>query len=401
MSDFWPQSNTNQPLWMQPAPAPAPQPSVQELFRQGAVSTVGSGGYSGMPVSQLPSGQQYLQGSGGSVLGSGSGSGGGSSSGGGFNEQAYRDRGWTDVNAMRADYEKTGGPGGGGVDYSAQMRNDINSGWDSYIGQLNDMLNSGLPGQKSAQEGIIQNQYKTGVGNLGVERDTGLTNLEGERASLEKNQSRNLKDMASNIRNMFMSGNVYLGSRGAGDSSAANQYSYALTKLGSKARGDIMSQTADQLGEIGRRETNLKTIYDQETRNLATERDNKVLELGNWFNEQQNAIRSQIGQAGVGRGKDLAALSQTLLNQALQRLNAIDQEASNRRSMLDQWAIGNSKNLAELRQNMQGVAGFKANLPQGQVFQGTPQISGGNYTLPVYYGNANEKEKDIFGNVIS
>ena len=32
----------------------------------------------------------------------------------GFNEQAYRDRGWNNVNAMRADYNATGGPSDGG-----------------------------------------------------------------------------------------------------------------------------------------------------------------------------------------------------------------------------------------------------------------------------------------------
>jgi hypothetical protein len=35
-----------------------------------------------------------------------------------------------------------------------QLRGEINSGWDAYTGQLNDTLNTGLPGQRTAQEGI-------------------------------------------------------------------------------------------------------------------------------------------------------------------------------------------------------------------------------------------------------
>jgi len=318
----------------------------------------------------------------------------------GFSMDLYP--GW-DETAARADYAATGGPqqgSGGGVDLNAQVRGEISAGWDTYIDQLNQMLNTGLPGQKSAQEGIITSQYGQGIENLGTEQTIGLRNLEGEKTALQRNQAKNLKDMAENIRNMFMSGNIYLGSRGAGDSSAANQYAYALTKLGSKARGNIMSQTSDQLAQIGQRETNLKTIYAQEKRNLASQRDAKILELANWFNEQQNVIRGQIGQAGLGRSQDLANLSQQLLQQATQKLGLIDQEVANKSAMLDKWAIENSENINQLRANMQGVASYKAQLPQAQMLRGTPQVSGGNYNMPVYYGTGGQQEKDIFGNVI-
>ena len=49
-----------------------------------------------------------------------------------------------------------------------------------------------------------------------------------------------------------------LGARGAGDSSAANQYSYALNRLGSKERGNVMNTTAQSQQEIENQKSKTK-----------------------------------------------------------------------------------------------------------------------------------------------
>lgn len=282
-----------------------------------------------------------------------------------------------------------------------RLRNQISSGWDEYISSLDRQLNEGLPAQQGNLTGIVNNQFQQGLGSLGVSRDTGLTNLQGERESLEANQSKNLRDLAENLRNMFMAGNVYLGSRGAGDSSASNMYSYALGKVGTKARSDVMNQTSQQMAEIGRRETNLNTIYEQEKRNLETERDNKIYEIANWFETQKNALLSQKGQAGLQKSQDLANLTKDLLNQAMTALQNVQSQVNERNQALDSWAISNAQNINQLKSNLQQVGTFKANLPQGQLTGGTPQISGGNVYTPINWStNTSNEERDIWGNII-
>jgi len=83
--------------------------------------------------------------------------------------------------------------------------------------------------------------------------------FENQRGEVEKNQVKTLRDLSENVRNSFMAGNVYLGARGAGDSSASNQYAYALTKMGSKQRADIMNNTSGIMGDIDNREFKLKS----------------------------------------------------------------------------------------------------------------------------------------------
>src|SRR3990167_5887827 len=100
-----------------------------------------------------------------------------------------------------------------------QMKGNINKGWDEYAGQLGNILNQGLPGQRTAQEQIAQGAYQGGVNQLGSQKAKSEQELATQKVA-------SLKDLSSNVANLFKSGSVYLGARGAGDSSAANQYAY-------------------------------------------------------------------------------------------------------------------------------------------------------------------------------
>jgi len=318
-------------------------------------------------------------------------------------------QGWNDPNAIRMDWEQTwrsktgsGGSGGGGVDdMTNRVRGEIESGYSNYFSELDNMMNS-LTGQRTGQEQIVQNQFGQGVSDLDLQKSQGLSSLQGERESAVTNQSKNLKDLSENLRNMFMAGNVYLGSRGAGDSSAANQYSYALTKQGNKARGDVTSQTASIQAEINKRETALGETYNNAVNNLKTERDNKVIEVAQWFDNAQNQIRQAKASGQLQKSTDLTNLSKTLLENAINRLNTIDTEARSKQSALQEWAMNNSKTIGELKSNLANVSNYQANLPTAQQFSGTPTVdSRGNFNLANLQGwstgNTEEKKNSLFG----
>lgn len=268
--------------------------------------------------------------------------------------------------------------------FQQQQESAINNGWDSYTGQLNDMLNNGLTGQRAAQESIANNTYNQGIADLGTQRSQ-------SEQSVSTQQAKNIKDLTNNMQNLFQSGNTYLGSRGAGDSSAANQYSYALTKMGTQARGDIQTQATDRLNQIN-------DIYNSESNRLKTARDNKIAEIASWFNDAQNNIRTQIASAGQGKQKDLQNLSAQVYNSALQQLQDIQSQVSNRQSALESWAISNSQNVQQLIANMKTVQ----TMPAFQGLSGAmPQVTseGGMY-VPTGYSTGSSQKRDIFGNVI-
>ena len=283
----------------------------------------------------------------------------------------------------------------------AEARGAIESGYSGYFSELDSILNEGLPGQRTAQENIASSQFNQGVNTLSGQRDSSLQDLTRESEKTESRQSRTLKDISDNLRNSFTAGNVYLGARGAGDSSAANQYAYALTKLGSRQRGDVLSQYGDIQADIGLREQKVKDIFNTETRNLEFEKDQKINGIAQWFSEQQNALKQAKATGQLSKGQDLAALSQNLLNVALQQLNNIKAEATNRRSALEEWAMNNSTNVRQLASNIGQISGAPfAQGPNAQPIVGTPQMgAGGGFNVPIGFGG-NTNEKDRFGNSI-
>lgn len=255
----------------------------------------------------------------------------------------------------------------------AGLRGEISSGWDQYISSLDQQLES-LSGQRKSQEEIAQSQFNKGVNTLDLSKTQALGRLGTETTQVNQNQARTLRDLAENIRNSFMAGNVYLGARGAGDSSAANQYSYALTKLGTQQRSDITQNTANILADINGRMTNVNNIYDTEKRNLQESLNQQIAQVAQWFASAQQTIQQQKAQGALGKSQDLANLSRDILNQGLSAIQMVQQQAANRQSALDSWAISNSTNLNQLKQNLQTVSTPEYQLPTARAL---PQMTWG------------------------
>ena len=293
----------------------------------------------------------------------------------------------------------TGGDTGGQyVDPYADLRNDISSGWDSYLGSLDQQL-YGLTGQRTSQESIANSQFNQGLGDLDLQKTQGFQQLGTQRQQAEQNQAKNLRDLGANLKNSFMAGNVYLGSRGAGDSSAANQYAFALTKMGSRQRGDIMNNTSNILSDIAGRETNLTNIYNTEKNKLQEALNQQIQGIAQWFANAQNTIQMQKAQGQLNKSQDLASLSKEILNYAMGQLQTVQQAAQQRQAGLESWAMSNSQNLAQLKQNMGAISSPSYQMPQASAITGTPQFtSDGRIYVPTGYGSDTEKKKTtLFG----
>jgi hypothetical protein len=245
----------------------------------------------------------------------------------------------------------------------------LDSGYNDYFGQLDAQLNA-LPGQRGNLEGMATNAYNSGVTDLGLQKEQGMADLGVQKRQIGESQVKNLNQLSEAIRQQFQSGQNMLGARGAGDSSAANMYSYALTKMGNKNRGDIMAQNSEQMNQVADREFKLNNIFKQETNNLAATRDQKLGEIAQWFEEQKNVIGQMKGEAGLQK-------SQQLLSYAMQQLGQIQSEFSNRRSSLETWAANNATNINQLKSNMASIGQFQATPGQYQGMNGSPQMDGG------------------------
>ncbi len=238
--------------------------------------------------------------------------------------------------------------------------------YSGYYSQVDQIL-GGLNDQRSSQEQIAQNTYDTGAATLQDQLTTGQN-------TLDTNQAKSLKDISASIANGFRAGNNYLGSIGAADSSAANQYAYALAKEGSKQRGQVMADYQNHMSA-------LQQSYNYGLTQLQGARENAILQIASWFSQQQNAIRGQ--KADVAKQQ-----SDAVYNQALQYLSNVQQQAAVQQSNLQNWALSQSKSISQYVNNLQQVSQYQS-ANQGMNTQ--PQIG---TTAPNYFNSANNSKSD-------
>lgn len=236
----------------------------------------------------------------------------------------------------------------------AGLRNDISASWDQYLNSLSG-VGGYLNDSRASQEGIANSQWQQG-------QDT-----------LNNQKALSLRDIANTTRNAFTAGNNYLGAMGAGDSSAANQYSFAINQQAGKQTGDLNNFVTSKLGE-------LQSTHDQQIQGIAQ-----------WFAQQQEALRQQIAQGGLQKSQDINNLSRGILDQAMQATNALKANSQNQYNALLTWAANNSQNIGQLQSNIAQIPGT-----MGQInMQG-----GGVGGRPTYGGTvaSNGSNTDIFGN---
>lgn len=348
----------------------------------------------------------------GSVLGAttGGGRGGGvlntpttsqSSSGNRITSSQALANGW-DVNNLPSGY--TLDTGGSNVDALAQQtRNDINAGFDAYTSQLDQMLGT-LPSQQQGQVQMATNSSNLGLRDIESQKSASLADLATSSRKNSEQQVRSLADIADNIRNLFKTGNVMLGTRGAGDSSAADQYSYAVTKLGSKQRGDVLAQTRSIENDIADRAAKLNNIVTQETAKLKTNLDNQILQIAQYFQDKQNEILQAKANGQLQRGQSLASLSTQLLQVAQQQLAAAEQNHRTQQQSLLTWAENNAKTIGELKNNLAQISQYSVPNVQAGTMNGQATFDAqGNMSVPLFGGGGSysTQKKDLYGNLNS
>lgn len=284
-------------------------------------------------------------------------------------------------------------------DYQNQQLSSINQGYDQYFAQLDSMINSDLPSQRSSQEGIVNNSYQQGVNDLNTQQAQSLSDLNLTKTQAEQTQNKSLRNLAEDVRNSMQAGNVYLGAKGAGDSSASHMYAYAIGKYANKNKSDLMANYASIKNEISSREFKIKSTVNNEMNRLRTEKENNILSVANWYSSAVMGIRQAQAQGQLSRQGDIRAVSQQALNYALSQMQQAQSQYTQQQSMLTQWAANNATSLGQLKTNLEAVGQYMPQQNQG--FNPSVSYSGGRTNQNYYPGsNSSQTKYDIFGNPI-
>lgn len=320
---------------------------------------------------------------------------------------AYKAMGWNDVNAILADYAATGGSkiGGNSGGFDANQaainaaRNSFSNAYNPLFSQLDSMAGL-IPGYQQQREQGVQNMYGSQVGEIQGSRDSAMAGLDVSKQQVAQRQANSVRDLQENLRNMLQAGNIQLGVGGAGDSSAKDMLSFALSKAAARSGADISNQAQAMYTDIDMQGNQIKATYDDNLAKLATWRDNNLSEVTKWAQEMLMNIESQKATAKGQQAAALAANETNIINNALSRLQQIDDQVSSWNKGIQEWALNRMAQIDDAKAKISGYGKYTPGQITAQELQGLGDFSTiTNNTLLGY--NPWSKQKDEMTNFLS
>lgn len=263
----------------------------------------------------------------------------------------------------------------------------IDAGFGGVIQNYDQQL-ADIPGQIDSAGQIVNSQYGAQRGSLDSSYGRGQANLNYARDTLNTNTQRSIADLAKSIRQSFDSYSTLIGAKGAGDSSATGQLSYALQKVNADNRSDIYQSQNDQLGAIGLKQGDLDAQYQDQIKTLDAWKSQQIIQIGQQF----KAAQQQIEAAKAGANKDkllaLASLSGDLVNNAIAALSGVAAQHQNTVAGINQSlqklsAPGNAPALASV--NYTPTAAATPQAPGISFNGGSPAAGGDSFAAVPYY----------------
>lgn len=172
----------------------------------------------------------------------------------------------------------------------------------------------------------VASQQKTLLSNV----EMGQEKLGRQRETATRDRNRGLRDLSQNISNAYRAGMNRLANAGAGDSSAANMYKYALGQQEAQNRGQLVSDFNYNIGNI-----------EMATKQLQKDYETKLSSLNSWKQTQAFNIRDRFLTARDALEQQRAQYGGAYVNQAT--------------AQLAQTAAGNLANLSDQVGSAQAV----------------------------------------------
>lgn len=222
-----------------------------------------------------------------------------------------------------------------GSDNLDKLRKRISGSFDDVISTYKSQIKE-LPGQQQKLLANVGQMASTQKSTIQDALSNALAKLQGNREEVQTQQKSTLQDLADNTRNLFQAGNVYLGTKGAGDSSATGMYSAALTQNANKERAGVQRDVNSMLGDINMKETDVNTDFQAQMNEVDTWMQQREQEIVMQFTDLKRQLEQAKAQASSMEKQNLANLEMELFRDAKTQLANIQNTASNYRNQLAQ-----------------------------------------------------------------
>lgn len=239
-----------------------------------------------------------------------------------------------------------------------EARGAINSGYGQYEQNLR-----GLQGTYETSRDQELNSaskiYEQIFGGLGEQRQTNLEKLEAGRGQVTSRQDASIKGLQQNLLNTQRGMTMQLGALGAGDTSATQtMMPYAYNKIAGQQESGIRLQANQQLFEIDNQQRDTELQFSQMQRQTEVEKEQSLQGIRNYYGEAIQRVQTALAQAPLDKQRDLSALSQSLLSEAMSNLRNLESQYVQRQNQIKDWAVTRMSELNNARLQLAGTANF-------------------------------------------
>lgn len=282
----------------------------------------------------------------------------------------------------------------------AQVRNEINTGYDEYVKKLGGLETSF---NKSQEEDLTSASkvYEQIFGGLEDQKKTNMEKLDANRGQVKERETSSIKELQDNLSNVVRGMSMQLGAMGGGDTSASKvMMPYAYTKIAGQQEGSIRNQSNQQLFEIDQQEKDTELQFTEMWRDTEIQKEQQLKSVKEYYGNAIRNVQLAIANAPLDKAKDLASLSQSLLSEATANLRTLETETRQRQTDIANWATGRMSELNNLKLQLSGSANFN---PRDIVFnelqmlnssQPTSQASSSEFYNPL--ATAKKIREDYF-----
>lgn len=194
-----------------------------------------------------------------------------------------------------------------------------------------------LPNVQSRIEGNIGDWYNSSRGNIDAGRESSLGKLAMAEETTKGNTRGYLRDLGETARNVSKGVGNYIGSVGAGDSSAANQATNAIGRQYLKQQGNIYEQERQGLSQIQQQKADVENVALQAINNLDQQKSQKLQELAIYFDQTMRELNNAKNNASIEEMGQINNIESNLRTNLANRLQSIDDEVNSTKSAVTQW----------------------------------------------------------------
>ena len=224
-----------------------------------------------------------------------------------------------------------------------------------------DRMKADLPERQKEQQAYIEDLYGQQGNIIGTQEERSMGKIDYQQQEQGKERDIALRDLASDLRKSFQAGNRYLGVRGASDSSAANQMSYALQREGQRQQSNVQQQYLSNIGSLDQARADITAQATQARQELGMWKTNSLMDITNWFRTRYDELETAKAGASQQEASALANLQADIYNSTLNQINQINMMNMQNEMNLQNWQIQREAALEDYAKQLQIESQYQTN----------------------------------------